>query len=217
MGLCVGLGNRIGLDSMVGEVIIPDTGRPLEDHPYWRLHSGVTSQMGWEDGGDKIKFFTSANAVVSNVQYKGFAAIEGVFTANYQAPTVGSNWLLPFAKFINTANILGVRMVNGSIEIIQRKNNTWTTLASGGVVPAGSFEVIVNITTTHISVLINGVLQLEADHTTSTAGGFGISGHRWDEPDALYLTNFDVNTLAHHLITHDGAQVTYDTENVYSL
>jgi hypothetical protein len=215
MGLCVGIGHCVGHDSSAGEVIVPATGRPLERHPDWRIHGGVEpSDLGWLDDGATIQFFfNDPHQTVTNLMHKGFSGVEGIITAEYANPGGNRDWLLPFAKFVNTRNLIGARLNNNHWEIVQRSGGTWTTLASGGTVFDGDIEVI--ITADHISVSVNGSLQLEKDHSIADAGGFGISAHQWGSVDNTSLRNYAVAPIVKDFVEHNGVAVTHDGDPVY--
>jgi hypothetical protein len=145
----------------------------------------------------------------------GYQETTGVISASYSNAGGTTNWTLPFAKFVDANNLIGARVNDNKIEIVQRKSGVWATLASGGTDLEGLFRVA--ILADRIEVFVDGVKQLEADHTLPNAGGFGISGHQWASPDATILSGYRVDPVSRFMVTHNGEEVTYGGEAVYRI
>jgi hypothetical protein len=193
-----------------------ETGSPLDNHPDWRLVDGAApDHLGWVNFGQGITFFPRTGSGINpeNLNFKHYKKIEGVVSGNYSNPGGNDNWLLPFAKFINSTNIVGARVNSDTIEIVQRKNGFWSTLASGGTDIEGFFEVY--FTDSHVSVFVDGLLQVEADYTLPQEGFYGISGHAWSAGEVNILTDFNVAPISANIVRYNGEIVTYNGELVY--
>jgi hypothetical protein len=205
-------GVNFGFYGSYGRPALRDSGSPLASHPSWEQVDGVApDHFGWD--GDGIVFRTRDDANrPENLRFNKYKGISGVLTGSISDPGGTENWTLPFAKFSNELNIIGARINNAKIEIVQRKNGLWTTLTSGGSVTDGSWEV--TITESTIQVRVDGNLELEYSHTISGEGEFGISGHKWVHADAVQILNYMVQPYVTNPVVYNGEPVVYNGEEV---
>jgi hypothetical protein len=189
-----------------------DVGSPLADHCDWTLVYGAApDHFGWINTVD-IQFFQRPTAnTPENLAYKNYKSVDGMLSGGYHDPGGTTDWTLPFAKFIDNLNIIGARVNNGVIELVERRNGTWNTIKSGGTNLNGFWKVV--ITETDIMVYVDDVLQIESTHRIPDRGYFGISGHKWASAEGTYITNFKVTQI--NYVTHGNERVTYNQKDVY--
>lgn len=178
---------------------------PLTDHPDWTYHSGESCKLYGKGSG----VYTHADdnpGDVSNIQFGTLTANEAVLEGyvSYN-PQFDTYWTLPFSKFLGVNYIVGARNNNGSIQLVQRFGGAWSTLATEPGNRSGFWRVV--ITGTRITVYVNGVKAIEADHLMDGQCEFGISGHRQPEEGLLLVSNYRVYPA--NLIAHNGENVTH--------
>ncbi len=168
-------------DYLVCDVENPYSGSPLEALDEWTLVGNDTphqnSRVGWYDFGKSIVFPVWVNdlGAMNLSAFKGHTARLSGYLDAYP-PIDKVTWCMPFAKMIDTSNMVGARQNGQNIEINTRVNGTWNTIGSVANFDTGFW--IVEITDVRIKVFINGVLKIEKDHTISGEADFGISSHK---------------------------------------
>jgi len=180
-------------DGAAPPVSIPVEGQPLEDHPSWTLVDNVQggdSHFGWAEYGNIIRALPNAGvAEVQNLAFKGYRGTICILGGSYLIePVATDNYCLPFAKFVDGHNLIGVRGVAGEVQIVQRSGGTWTTLGTAVASAVGVWRVL--ITSVAISVHIDGSLILEVLHSIADEGSFGISGHKWTDGEVDLLREY---------------------------
>jgi len=205
-------GVNYGFYGSYGRPALAPSGSPLNSHPSWDQVGGVKpDHFGWDGNGIVFRTRDNANRP-ENIRFNKYRGISGVLTGNISDAGGNENWVLPFAKFTNEVNIIGARINSAKIEIVQRKNGMWSTLASGGSVTDGNWEV--TITDSLIQVRIDGNLELEHSHTIGGEGDFGISGHKWVHADGVVILDYMVRPYVINNVVYNGEQVTYNGEEV---
>jgi len=205
-------GVNFGFYGSYGRPALSPVGSPLNSHPSWDQVDGAKpDDFGWDGNGIVFKPRPTANRP-QNLRFNKYNGISGVLTGTMNDAGGNTNWTLPFAKFISEFNIVGARINDGQIEIVQRRNGTWATLIAGGANTDGDWEV--TITDSIIQVRINGTLELEHSHVISGAGGFGISGHKWVPAEAIVITDYNVRKFVVNNVVYNNVQVTYNGEEV---
>jgi len=168
---------------------IPKSGYPLEDHPNWFLIYGNSSLIGWDSYGRGIVPHSKTNNNGSLVAmgsdtpntYNG-----AILTCDYLYDAPGDSFVLPLAKFINLDNIVGVRLRNGNVEVVQNKNGSLATLLSQ---PATTGRWTVVFSNNNIELTIDGVKQFNITHDISGDGYFGVGGYQWEGSETLLIDN----------------------------
>ena len=173
----------------MGKFVLKETGCPLERHPDWILKTNAASNTCWKDFGTIIQFkkWVSGN-FARNLSYKNLRSEGAILEFDIIDAGETSNWALPAAKFLNDNNIVGARLNDGKVQIVQRKVGTWSTL---GEVPGVAGHWIVTITNNHITVNAEGTDVIDKAHTITGEGWFGISSHRIMN-DVDMISNFSV-------------------------
>jgi len=196
--------------------IVASSGSPLEAHPDWylkgRLQGGGT-RTAWD--GAKIIWNTNDNppsANVQNLSYRGIRAKSGIIEFDFlNEPTNINSWAIIAAKMVNTQNIIGARINGGNIEFPVRINGTWGMIGS---CPAQLGHWKVYILTNKIILLVDGVEVLRANHLIAGEGYLGMSMHRFTGTLEI-AENYTARKIDAQYITHNGVQVTHNTEDVY--
>ena len=161
---------------------------PIEKHPHWSLvHGTGPSKLCWEDG--VIKAQTNEAAEVVNLAYKGMYGDQAVLKGTYLYDSQADEqcWTLPFAKFVDADNLVGIRRRNQTLECIQRKDGTWSTITTIPNIALGYWECY--ITKDSIILLVNGEQKLRETHEIAGNGYFGISAHKWASKDTVPLVS----------------------------
>jgi len=171
-------------------VWVNESGSPLERHPDWTLTGlNAATHTAWNNYGNNITLnVDTATNGNQSILFKDYYGAEYTIkaTVNYDAFNVNDNWILPFAKIRNNSNVVGARLNNGNIELVQRKNGIWSTLATVAIAnPVGEWEVTINNNT--ITVKINDVVEATANHAISGDASYGICYHKIgsDMPDII--------------------------------
>ena len=179
-----------------GGISVPVEGSPLEHHPLWSVvHGTPPSKLGWKERGLVIVAQPNPTAEVINLAYRDLKGVAATIRGEYlfDAPD-DDYWTLPFAKFVDLDNLVGVRRRGGQLECVQKVNGTWQTIATIAGVALGDWEV--HITPTDIQVYINGNLKLSELHDIDGEGWFGISAHKWPSGDDVDMVReYRVNLI----------------------
>jgi len=161
----------------------------LSSHPQFNLVSNVSDKYYFDKDTNEV-IFKNSTSIVANYRFGGIYSERAIITAeNYSTPAGNRNWVIPFAKFKDNNNIVGARLNDGKIEIVQRRNGIWTTLTSVAAVE-GSWEV--HALNSNIEVFVNGVSQVSIGHQITGFAYFGISGHQWEVGETRVFSNYNV-------------------------
>ena len=178
---------------------IPVEGCPLEDHPDYSLINnlqGGPSHTCWDEFGKVIILeINDTDPDVQNIAYRpnNYKSTAAIIETDYLInPSGDRNWALPIAGFIDANNLIGVRLNNDQIQIVQRFTGTWTTLATAPA-QTGHYKVLIN--SVNITVNIDGVDVLSTTHDVSGEKYFGLSMHRWPQVKTPVLGKFSVQLL----------------------
>jgi len=197
----------------------PTTGCPLTNHPAWRRVVGVgDSVFCWENQNGTTISIHGDTDNVKNLSFNSLHAPNGFVGCTIEYIGSGSqNWLLPLAgRMINGSNIVGARWNDGKFEVVQRKNNFWSTIGSGGTPVVGD-EVVFSIFSTSWRLTVNGVKVLSGNLGLAELDGYwGMSQHRSGTLNGqTILSNFHagiIDSLEH--VVYNGEGVTYNGEEI---
>jgi hypothetical protein len=186
--------------------------KPLMYHNNWRIINGTTPDYYGYNRNTSGLVLYNAPADVKNMVFKDFRDTWGIITAQNVTDLGGTaNWILPFAKFKDANNLVGARINNGVIEIVQRNRGRWTTLGSAPVTEGNWLVQLMNAWT---EIYINGISVLKVNHAMRDAGYYGISGHRIDNAGEV-CTNYDVSST--DTVTHLSVPITVNGEKVINI
>jgi hypothetical protein len=205
-----------------GEGSIPATGCPLEKHPNWFIEAGPEpSGLCWETSNGRTVSVASEDDIVRNIAFRSAKFQDGLVSAKIVTiSTAANDWMLPLcARMIDPSNLIGARWIDGKFEVVQRAGGTWTTLFSGGPVPAVDDVVKLVLVGGNFRLTVNGAIVNEDAHGLPDSEGFwGLSTHR--------ATSFVGNTLFSEfyivnadnvLVTHNSVPVTINGAPIYHL
>ena len=166
--------------------VIPKLGCPLESHPNWSLITGSTSKLCWDNYGRDVIVNDggSTSAFVSLTPELNAAVLKG-----YYDPIVtgNDNYVLPFAKY-SKGDMVGCRINNGQLQVIQRTGGTWKTIAAIPIVSGGFFSV--TISDYKIVISIDGLLVLDQDHNVAGPGYFGVLDSNWSSGSQILVSGY---------------------------
>jgi hypothetical protein len=185
---------------------------PLEEHPLWSYEGGEAgppSHFKYASGKIIAKTWTN-NPKVQIICYNHLQDVGGIFEADVTyAPDVEGYWFIPFTKQINSNNLIGARINNNQIQIVQRRVGTWSNIATAPIA-LGHWRVV--ITDADIAVYVDDAEQVRVNHAIPDAGYLGISGHKCPA-EVEVLSGYRATALGNH-ITYKGNYVTHNTEQV---
>ena len=185
---------------------------PLEKHPLWAYVGGEAGPPShFRCDSEKIiaKAWTN-NPKVQIICYNNLQDVGGIFEADVTyAPDAEGYWFIPFTKQINSNNLIGARINNNQIQIVQRRVGTWTNIATAPIA-LGHWRVV--ITDVDIAVYVDDVEQVKANHVISGAGYLGISGHKCPA-EVEVLSEYRATALGNRII-YDGNYVVHNSEQV---
>jgi hypothetical protein len=171
-------------------------GSPLEDHTRWYQKSTASSASGWDDFGYKIIVKPNTDAVRNIAlgdETEAYQYEQAIFTATMVAnPTGGNNWMQPMARFKDDANLVGIRLRGGKAEVVQKYNNSWSTLKTANATPG---EWKVQFSTDTVTLHVDGNFILTVGHNIPGLCYYGCSWHNWVDAEQVIISNYSVEEV----------------------
>jgi len=174
---------------------IPKEGCYLEDLKAWDLINPPLdghSYFCWDNfGKDIVVHDQNQGEYFLTTGERGYA---GKFTGHYDPIITGNtNWVLPFAKYVDANNVVGLRLNRNAsdelqIEVVQRSGGTWQTIMTTPAPGGGDYEVL--ITDDKLILYVDGNLVVDQSHDIAGEAYFGIYGTQWISGEQVIVYDY---------------------------
>jgi hypothetical protein len=169
----------------------------IEKHAYWRMahnEQGGDAHLDVNPEGTVVNFKqNTVNPKAQNIKFQDRVAPDGHLTFKYTAePTGSDNWTL-IGKMVNDKNLVGCRYNAGQMQVVQRRNGSWTNkkLVDYTFTLGMKIDFIIKWDG-KIFVYVDDVLVIETTTQITEEGYWGISSHKIPKDYPQLLSEFNV-------------------------